>query len=85
MNGQATIEHPTARITIDPVKRSGQPCIRNLRITVKAPDTDIRTSESLQFRESYEDKDCAEKVRARVRPPVLVPIRAGAAAAPAEA
>jgi uncharacterized protein (DUF433 family) len=25
----------TARITIDPANRSGQPCIRNLRITVK--------------------------------------------------
>ena len=35
MNGQATIAHPTARITIDPARRSGQPCIRNLRITVK--------------------------------------------------
>lgn len=24
-----------ARITIDPARRSGQPCIRNLRLTVK--------------------------------------------------
>jgi uncharacterized protein (DUF433 family) len=35
MNGQAILDHPTARITIDPARRSGQPCIRNLRITVK--------------------------------------------------
>lgn len=35
MNGQAIAEHPLARITNDPAKRSGQACIRDLRITVK--------------------------------------------------
>jgi uncharacterized protein (DUF433 family) len=35
MNGHATAEHPLARISTNPAKRSGQPCIRELRITVK--------------------------------------------------
>jgi uncharacterized protein (DUF433 family) len=35
MNQQATVESPLARITSDPGRRSGQPCIRNLRLTVK--------------------------------------------------
>jgi uncharacterized protein (DUF433 family) len=35
MNGRALAELPLARITVDPAKRSGQPCIRGLRITVK--------------------------------------------------
>ncbi len=35
MNGLALAEHPLARISIDPLKRSGQACIRDLRITVK--------------------------------------------------
>lgn len=35
MNGQAIAENPTARISIDPAKRSGQACIRGLRMTVK--------------------------------------------------
>jgi uncharacterized protein (DUF433 family) len=35
MNGQAIAEHPLARISVDPAKRSGQACIRDLRITVK--------------------------------------------------
>jgi uncharacterized protein (DUF433 family) len=35
MDGQATIEHLLARISIEPSKRSGQACIRHLRITVK--------------------------------------------------
>lgn len=35
MNGPAIAEHPLARITVDPGKRSGQACIRGLRITVK--------------------------------------------------
>ena len=28
-------EHPLARISVDPAKRSGQACIRDLRITVR--------------------------------------------------
>lgn len=35
MNGQGIAEHPLARISVDPAKRSGQVCIRDLRITVK--------------------------------------------------
>jgi uncharacterized protein (DUF433 family) len=35
MNGQGIAEHPLARISVDPAKRSGQACIRDLRITVK--------------------------------------------------
>jgi uncharacterized protein (DUF433 family) len=35
MNGQGIAEHPLARISLDPAKRSGQACIRDLRITVK--------------------------------------------------
>lgn len=35
LNGQAIAEHPLARISIDPLKRSGQPCIRDLRITTR--------------------------------------------------
>jgi uncharacterized protein (DUF433 family) len=35
MNGQAIVEHPLARISVDPAKRSGQACIRDLRMTVK--------------------------------------------------
>jgi uncharacterized protein (DUF433 family) len=35
MKGQAIAEHPLARIGVDPSKRSGQPCIRYLRITTK--------------------------------------------------
>ena len=35
MNGQATAENPLTRISIEADKRSGQPCIRGLRITVK--------------------------------------------------
>ena len=35
MNGPALAELPLARISIDPAKRSGQACIRDLRITVK--------------------------------------------------
>ena len=35
MNGHATAEHPLARISRNPAKRSGQACIRDLRITVK--------------------------------------------------
>ena len=35
MNGQAIKEHPLARISVHPGKRSGQACIRDLRITVK--------------------------------------------------
>jgi uncharacterized protein (DUF433 family) len=35
MNGQAIAEHPLARITLDPAKRSGQACVRDLRLTVK--------------------------------------------------
>jgi uncharacterized protein (DUF433 family) len=35
MNGQAIAENPLTRISIEPDKRSGQPCIRGLRITVK--------------------------------------------------
>ena len=35
MNGQSIAEHPLARITLDPAKRSGQACVRDLRITVK--------------------------------------------------
>jgi len=35
MNGQATAENPLTRISVDPDKRSGQPCIRGLRITVR--------------------------------------------------
>jgi uncharacterized protein (DUF433 family) len=35
MNGRVLAELPLARITVDPAKRSGQPCIRGLRITVK--------------------------------------------------
>jgi uncharacterized protein (DUF433 family) len=35
MNGHAIAEHPLARINIDPAKRSGQACIRDLRLTVK--------------------------------------------------
>jgi uncharacterized protein (DUF433 family) len=35
MNGLGTAENSLARITIEPGKRSGQPCIRGLRITVK--------------------------------------------------
>jgi uncharacterized protein (DUF433 family) len=35
MNGQGIAEHPLARISIDPAKRSGQACIRDLRMTVK--------------------------------------------------
>ena len=35
MNGQAIAEHPLARISADPGKRSGQACIRDLRITAK--------------------------------------------------
>jgi uncharacterized protein (DUF433 family) len=35
MNGPALAELPLARISVDPAKRSGQACIRDLRITVK--------------------------------------------------
>lgn len=35
MNGPMTAEASLARITVDHAKRSGQPCIRGLRITVK--------------------------------------------------
>ncbi len=35
MNGQAAAENPLTRISIESDKRSGQPCIRGLRITVK--------------------------------------------------
>src|SRR5580704_13953605 len=35
MNGQGIAENPLGRITIDGAKRSGQPCIRGLRITVR--------------------------------------------------
>lgn len=35
MNGQAIAEHPLARSSVDPSKRSGQACIRDLRMTVK--------------------------------------------------
>ncbi len=35
MNGPATTADPLARISAQPGKRSGQPCIRGLRITVK--------------------------------------------------
>jgi uncharacterized protein (DUF433 family) len=35
MNVPGTAENPLVRITIEPGKRSGQPCIRGLRITVK--------------------------------------------------
>jgi uncharacterized protein (DUF433 family) len=35
MNGQGIAENPLARITIDVGERSGQPCIRGLRITVR--------------------------------------------------
>jgi uncharacterized protein (DUF433 family) len=35
MNGSALAELPLARITSDPEKRSGQACIRDLRITVR--------------------------------------------------
>ena len=35
MKGQAIAEHPLARIQTDPAKRSGQPCIRDLRLTVR--------------------------------------------------
>ena len=35
MNGQVIAEHPLARISVDPFKRSGQACIRDLRMTVK--------------------------------------------------
>jgi uncharacterized protein (DUF433 family) len=35
MNGRAIAEHPLARISVDPSKRSGQACIRDLRLTVK--------------------------------------------------
>ena len=35
MNGHALVEDPLVRITVDPGMRSGQACIRGLRITVK--------------------------------------------------
>ena len=35
MHDQAIAEHPLARVTLDQSKRSGQACIRGLRITVK--------------------------------------------------
>jgi uncharacterized protein (DUF433 family) len=35
MNSDAMVEHPLARISINPAKRSGQACIRDLRLTVK--------------------------------------------------
>ncbi len=35
MKGQAIAEHPLARIQTDPAKRSGQPCMRDLRLTVR--------------------------------------------------
>jgi uncharacterized protein (DUF433 family) len=35
MKGPAIAENPLMRITVEPGKRSGQACIRNLRITVK--------------------------------------------------
>ncbi len=35
MIGNAISGQPTARISVDPSKRSGQACIRGLRITVK--------------------------------------------------
>jgi uncharacterized protein (DUF433 family) len=35
LNGLAPVVEPLTRITIEPGKRSGQPCIRGLRITVK--------------------------------------------------
>ena len=35
MNRRALAELSMARITVDPAKRSGQPCIRRLRVTVK--------------------------------------------------
>jgi uncharacterized protein (DUF433 family) len=34
MSGDATGELAAARITVDPAKRSGQACIRGLRMTV---------------------------------------------------
>ena len=35
MNGQGLAENPLSRISLDPARRSGQACIRDLRITVK--------------------------------------------------
>ena len=35
MNGHGIAEHPVARISVDPARRSGQACVRDLRITVK--------------------------------------------------
>jgi uncharacterized protein (DUF433 family) len=35
MSGQTITENSLARITVEPGKRSGQACIRGLRITVK--------------------------------------------------
>lgn len=35
MNGQATAENPLARIRVDQAKRSGQACIRDLRMAAK--------------------------------------------------
>ena len=35
MNARGIAEHPLARITVEPGKRSGQACNRHLRITVK--------------------------------------------------
>jgi uncharacterized protein (DUF433 family) len=35
MKGQVKAEHPLAGISVDPFKRSGQACIRDLRMTVK--------------------------------------------------